>query len=258
MMTPEYLYKFRRVDKYASDLFCRRKMYFNTPGQLNDPFEFEPVFDLNCTEDSWMTAIESEIIENNPAWSEAQIKRELLRLKDRHYPPLSDDIDRFREGYRKRLSRVGVFSASERWDSITMWSHYADEHRGLCIEINPQALPTNIEFHPVRYKKHRPIINLFSDRSRANSIVSSTKNEEWGYEQEWRILLEAPPDKAGFPREVDLPDGLIAGVILGARIPEEDRSRVRDWAKLLDHPPRFYEAHVDKQDYRVKRREVVG
>src|SRR5262249_27556412 len=40
-------------------------------------------------------------------------------------------------GYRKqsRLWQLGILSLSERWDSLLMWSHYADSHRGLAIGL---------------------------------------------------------------------------------------------------------------------------
>mgnify|MGYP002227506002 FL=1 len=41
---------------------------------------------------------------------------------------------------------VGCFS--ERNDSLLMWSHYADEHRGLCIGYNLHDLIKNYELFP--------------------------------------------------------------------------------------------------------------
>jgi Protein of unknown function (DUF2971) len=48
--------------------------------------------------------------------------------------------------------RVGCFS--ERRDSILMWSHYADHHRGICIEYETRwlSIPEAIGLlHPVNY-----------------------------------------------------------------------------------------------------------
>ena len=35
--------------------------------------------------------------------------------------------------------RFGVCALGERADSILMWSHYADEHAGICIEFDTEA-----------------------------------------------------------------------------------------------------------------------
>jgi hypothetical protein len=78
-----------------------------------------------------------------------------------------------------------------------MWSHYADEHRGLCIEFDmTDSQCPNIQ--PVDYD--RPTSIAMSDlikwklekSSEAEARVRNTyflaKSPEWKYEQEWRDI----------------------------------------------------------------------
>ncbi len=253
MFKPTRLYKYRAMDKHASDLFCRKVMYFNVPSKLNDPFELGPVLDGSCNQLSWRKAIFSETHDVHADWTPAEIAAEVDRRAG-EYPPSTADLEATFDAYRTRLDEVGMLSASARWDSIVMWSHYAASHTGFCVELDPGALPSRFEFHPVVYLKHRPNINVFSDRDSANKTAAFSKNEEWRYEDEWRLVL-TPTAELKFPQEIDVPEGFVSGVILGAMMTEEDRTRVLDWVSELSPAVETHQAFIDASDYRVGRRQ---
>ncbi|MCZ6836473.1 MAG: DUF2971 domain-containing protein [Planctomycetota bacterium] len=130
--------------------------------------------------------------------------------------------------------------------------------RAMLSEVergNPKALPEGHKFYPVIYSKHRPKINIFSDRDCANKIAAQYKNEEWRYEDEWRIVISPTPE-LGFSSEIDVPEGLIAGVVLGAFIIKEDKERVFDWVRQIEPAIKVYEAFIDDDDYRVSRKSI--
>lgn len=80
-----------------------------------------------------------------------------------------------------------------------MWSHYADEHRGICIEYD-----TRDQNHPrldqINYKAPRAVktSDLWRWKARnddkAKKRVIDTyfysKSSEWRYEKEWRDVSE--------------------------------------------------------------------
>jgi hypothetical protein len=255
---PRFLYKYRPIDKYASDIFCRGTLFFGTPEILNDPFEGEPVLDTGYTEQTWRHAIASDIRERRPHFNDAELQAAVQDAFDRHYPPSEHDLESFRHRYHERVKRLGIFSTSARWDSIVMWAHYAENHCGLCLELDTAALPPNIRAHQVIYAPTRPVINLFADRSTANLTSALTKNKEWRYEDEWRLVLEPPSPELSFPCEVECPKGFVSAAILGARITPEDRRRVLDWVTHVDPLPSVHQASVDERDYRVNRSPMGG
>lgn len=53
---------------------------------------------------------------------------------------------------------IYVSCFSKRNDSILMWSHYADKHKGVCLEFER---PNN-DFYDVKYKNKRKSFNLYS------------------------------------------------------------------------------------------------
>ena len=126
-------------------------------------------------------------------------------------------------GYRKQalLAQLGVLSLSERWDSLLMWSHYADSHRGFAIGLSTshgffaKRDPRNILVPAVgpmgqecyQYNRVPPLSKVFYTDQRANlqrrtivDVILTTgkeiydyasfllKGTDWSYEREWRLF----------------------------------------------------------------------
>lgn len=95
----------------------------------------------------------------------------------------------------EEMRNRGVFSLSATWKSGLMWSHYADEHRGICIEYDTrdQDHPT---LSPVDYRGPRALkaSDLYRWKVQTNAEAERrifetyfyTKSNEWRYEREWR------------------------------------------------------------------------
>lgn len=131
-----------------------------------------------------------------------------------------------------------VCSFTERNDSIVMWSHYSDNHEGFCIEYDisklpPQSLLRRSVF-PVVYCTRIFDLTQWSKklvskgRHRLNPamvlLAMMHKYKDWGYEQEWRLILTEPrmtPDRAiTVPRPSRL--------FLGSRIPSDKKATLLD------------------------------
>ena len=110
-------------------------------------------------------------------------------------------------------ARISCFSTKN--DSILMWSHYADSHRGVCFEFEENR----DFFKKVNYSSQRTNINLYDAISRVlafdflNEKISYkdkkfsdimlnplyTKSLEWAYENEVRcVLSDNEPNTLGF------------------------------------------------------------
>lgn len=90
---------------------------------------------------------------------------------------------------RNVLEKIKISCFSEFNNSILLWSHYADSHKGICIgyKIDQNYLKeNNIHLEKVIY-----INSSNNDIRNFKSFLSSTffqKNEVWAYENEYRIL----------------------------------------------------------------------
>ena len=137
-----------------------------------------------------------------------KINREYALTLTELFPtsPVSvDDVERYRQkdpfGYGAQLTcdqlskRYGVTSFSTRRDDVKMWSHYADNCRGVVIGYNVDhwvghLLGTSI-IRQVKYADDLPIVMgpRVVNQENAYAFMSS-KGAAWEYEQEWRLITE--------------------------------------------------------------------
>jgi len=97
--------------------------------------------------------------------------------------------------YKKIDDSVGILSLTTKYDNLLMWSHYANDHRGMVIgfdEKHPFFNQTTTEddelrhLRKVSYSKKRSNLSLNNLDGLAGYMVKSL---EWEYEQEWRMLM---------------------------------------------------------------------
>jgi hypothetical protein len=139
-------------------------------------------------------------------------------------------------------ANYGLFSLSEVSDHALMWSHYADSHKGICLQL---MLHTAHPPYQVSYSNARPQF-LYQDVKEstrdyerfARTVMSTltTKAAYWAYEKEWRcIQTDGPGERPMY--EMDL-----TGIIFGCRTSDQDMETVREWVESAGPPCRFYRA----------------
>ena len=120
-------------------------------------------------------------------------------------PVSIDDVERYRQKYplvygaeltADQLSkRYGVTSLSSRRNDVKMWSHYADNCRGVVIGYNVDLWVTHLIgtsiIRQVTYADDLPLVMgpRVVNQENAYAFMSS-KGVAWEYEQEWRLITE--------------------------------------------------------------------
>ena len=120
-------------------------------------------------------------------------------------PVSANDVERYRQkyphGYGAALTcdqlskRYGITSFSTRQDDVKMWSHYADDCRGIVIGYNVDRWVTHLVgtsiIRQVTYADDPPWIMgpRVVNQENAYGFMSS-KGAVWEYEQEWRLITE--------------------------------------------------------------------
>jgi hypothetical protein len=126
---------------------------------------------------------------------------------------------------KKRLDdTVGLICMAKTWVEPLLWGHYADKHKGICLQFLVRANKWN----DINYRNTRPTLETFK-KSQVSDLntedlrrLSLFKFKQWGYEQEARcfIALNEPDLVTGhyFQRFNDA-DGIIKleRIILGSR-----------------------------------------
>jgi hypothetical protein len=138
-----------------------------------------------------------------------------------------------RTSFWKELGRrVGILSLTEVPDSLTMWAHYANNHRGLVFQVdekhsffNRQRSPNDEFFHLRRVVYSAPPVGCtLLDLDGTDFFLR--KGEQWRDEREWRMLVPlATADKVIGDGDESIhlfafPPECITGIIVGARAEE--------------------------------------
>ncbi|HLJ30046.1 MAG TPA: DUF2971 domain-containing protein [Candidatus Angelobacter sp.] len=120
---------------------------------------------------------------------------------------------------------IGIFSLTEDPAHTLMWSHYASQHYGIVVEFdknhhwfNQKIVPADEFRHLVQVTyTQNPFPRTWKQLNGADVLY--TKNAEWNYEREWRIIrplkdgTEVSPGKFCF----DVPASAVRSIIFGVR-----------------------------------------
>lgn len=243
---PTSLFKYRGFDKSRLDavaferdrsIILNSLLWAGSPLTFNDPFDCFPVIDFEGSEDekvAWAArvapqfgqSIEQAVAELNFALGNPTIRTQL-------------------SNWRENLSAVRVLSLTDRPDDMLMWAHYADSHRGYCLEFDSNVLPFSLAYR-VKYDAERPTFRIF-DPNREDLIKRTLlhKADFWQYEGEWRLIGPAEIGPISFPQEA------LKSVILGAGTLHEDELELRRIASERRIPVIFKRAVLDDRAYRL-------
>ena len=178
------LYKYGYLNKYSEELFVKPQVWFSSPGELNDPFECRPWYTLEGSPEQRDDAARKMLQRQHPDLTPDMVAAEATRLvlegRDRDLQVQKST----REVPTRWLSNVGLFCLSSVRDNILMWSHYADQHRGYCIEFSSTDDAYMFSAaEPVSYSPEYPVVELFNTSSDEQvQLTFLRKYDGWAYE----------------------------------------------------------------------------
>ena len=157
---------------------------------------------------------------------------------------------------------VRVVCLSEVYDSILMWSHYAQNHTGFCIEYDFEE--NNMFYkrlYPVKYTTDRYAISK-ADMSHSNTRwiykTICSKSDVWSYEKEWRIVT-ANFEKMGLKNlegkyVFDLKTNIKA-FYLGAKIAENFKEEIIKFGK--NNNIHVYQMILSPNSYELNAQRII-
>ena len=210
-------FKYRPVNKNLIDSLVNSTIYFSSREALNDPFDSK--IDIR-------QLIGSLLKEDLPAKAREQVEQ---IARDKTF------FMNFDAGYRD----FGICSFSIELAETLMWSHYADQHRGVAVHydfpIEWLNNPTEIfGVAPVKYEPNtvsdwiRSSAGLFHDDhfqfvTELLKRVLTAKAPAWSYEKEGRIIRP----KIG---PYSIPRNMLVGITFGLRTSQGDEDLIRSIA----------------------------
>jgi hypothetical protein len=225
-----------------------RALYFASPGSINDVFEFRFQFSARGSRGQWREVLSQPEVRaalGLPQWGVLTDY-----AVDLYGSEASSNSETFAEAFRTIThSDVAVCCLSEKRDNVLMWSHYADGHKGVCLEFTPAAQGSLFaEAEPIRYQDEFPTFDYFSTtKDERARLISLTKAKCWAYEAEWRVV-----DVKGGAGIRHYAPGELTGVVLGAESDSRDESLIRSWIAESGSSIALYRAVRQPEAYALR------
>jgi hypothetical protein len=198
-------------EEHLVDVLTSQSIYFSPIGNFNDPWDCRPFFNLSDLKDP---VVRSEIAEwlislGNPPDHPAVYRYEHLLRTD----PLT--LRRSIMALSQRSAKVlaanwRIYCLTPKPTHTLMWSHYADKHRGICLEFDVQRGTIFGNAEKVSYCETYP--NWHPHLMQVHGVETFlVKAACWNYEEEYRIIARVPNQ--------DLPPGFAAPILKESKLP---------------------------------------
>ncbi len=199
------LYKYRAFGVRALRSLTEAEVHYAQPRTFNDPLDCDPTLDVDVGRPTLEKLLYRMFMRR---MDKSQAADEIGNLRYMSTEVGDYKTDKEADAYLARMlareiknelddefAQRGVLSLSATWSSALMWSHYADEHRGICVEYDTtdQEHPN---LGPVSYRAPRAVkaSDLVrwkgrNDDAAKQSVIQTyfyAKSSEWKYEKEWR------------------------------------------------------------------------
>ena len=245
---PKFIFKPDSMDifKYGrSDGFSRTlndlTLGFNKLSSYNDPFEEHFFFRYHVKKGIYQSQFADNSVEG---WKNVRLNHE---SNDAH--KLFEDIKKYLNGFS-----ATCFS----YDALEplMWSHYANEHKGVCYCFNKDTIFNETYMcRDIGYASLIPNVTFYEDHTLEEQFhdqireVIFTKSDNWKYEQECRYVVEGDEKAHKFnPRSLE-------GIILGSRYSgsvDEAKQVVHSYNKMHSTDVFLYRANQSATSFKMQ------
>lgn len=246
LLMPQRLYKFRSVEteqerERVEDILLNNRLWASSPKDFNDPFDCAPTYSMTDDLDVKRELVQREIGSLDISTSDRDKLMKSAIAQD------SSAIARtMMLQHQEWLSEWGVLSLSASVTNVLLWSHYANSHRGICLEFKDffnerSQLGRTLQ---VRYQADRPVIEMSEPFSQKTlQALFLTKADSWEYEKEWRFLRQKGPGYVAFNSlELD-------AVVLGALATQETEAWITGLVQRRRKPTKIKRATLNSKTF---------
>ena len=229
----------RQLNQQRCDCIEANEFWFSKPKQLNDPYDCTPYFERITCVNQLKTVLDcidhidfKLLLKNYP---KSQTREDILQLFELLFKGKNKNIKAFSECsvytilsqiVMLKVSNTGILSFTTEAYNNLMWSHYAKNHTGICLEIDIPENTTSLK--SVTYTKEQPRISIHeatAEQYGKFDDIFYKKASHWSYEQEWRMVaLEGN-------KRYKIPNTKITKILFGVNISKSTKSKIRDIVK---------------------------
>lgn len=243
-MTIYNFYKYRKINEHLLNSLRMSQIYFSPQKELNDPFDCE--LDI-------VKAINNAIDISSDAESK---KLGALLQNDSLFDNFQDNVD-----------QLGICSFSKEMnESQTLpWSHYADNHKGVCLlyEMPESFLDDEDNILGVSEVTYVPnsLTEWFTELAKRLPVtkkelitkllirILTAKSPPWRYEGEARIIR---PEHGAF----NIDKSFLRQICFGLHATDEGIQNVRDEIKYYKPKVCLYRATRGSEDFGIEYQEI--
>lgn len=287
MLQPKKIYRYQRISEWTIENLCHDDLHFSSPASFNDPFDCKPTIVADSDKPTLReilyklvsNRVEAEAIDSlkkaklngeNTVKHAKKLGHEaaINELNYAEYYATDPEYEcgveeaevhiltyKIQDELLQRYDR-GICCFSTTYSNPLLWSHYADQHNGICIGYNLDRLPKPI-LHKVEYGGNRMVNTsvvakaLSGDdgaKKKLDSSVLLRKAPSWRYENEWRLFGNIGTHESTLALK-DITFGLrcSSALIYSVIATLESRNDIS-----------FYEMHAVSGSFKLKRRQVSG
>lgn len=268
----ETLFKYKAWDEWGKKMLKDGSLYFTSPGRFNDPFDCKISVAYHLlTPKEHHQLLKQKAREHLGVSSSQAFQVAHKMFKDKYWES-AEGMKREQETVDKSL---GVLSLTPDYRNLLMWSHYSEFHKGLCIGLNTshlQVLACHLltRRNPIAeesctfYLDHvtygdYPEIHPHDDVVERAQKSMLHKYGQWSYEEEVRGWIHIPKKVRQYMdglgdevkkkkldtkfRTIQAPPELFTHVVLGCKMPDEDRQEITELVKAELPHMEVWQAH---------------
>lgn len=226
-----FLYKYREGSALDFENLKKNMLVASRPDKFNDPLEFMFRYDYKL--------IRNEI---NKSFYDIDIIKK--QYPNKNIPDNKKEII-IRYVYKEIMDKMNhdinnwyVLCLSETCSNILMWSHYANNHEGICLEYDVNELSLHNDIAPVIYSDEIVTFKTKKPTRGEFSKLFYTKLKDWQYEREWRIIKTQNAYRLNnvYDKDNIIIDGIkflelpsIKSIYIGYKAKSETISRAREY-----------------------------
>lgn len=282
MSIPGKLYRYRSPSCYNFDALEKGYEWLSYPDDYNDPFDARIFYDsfevlsplvnkkLNDSSDHKVRAFleiltGKSFIPDDVGEVDEYIKTAVSR-RHGYFPELDKIVAKFREkadllceqmtesADEALRDKILICSLSTRLNNDLMWAHYADSHKGFCLEYDSPLVyyPEQVVASPVIYREQpvnvtSHIKRFLSDQGGVGVAAMGSaivKSSSWEYEDEWRLLKLSNLEERKFY-------GLkLSKVVVGCKAADDTIEKVRSICQVREVP--VYQMRRSRKEFSME------
>ena len=206
---PQYIYRYMPLNELTMLSLKEHYLWFSSFSSFNDPYEGKIRVSKNYTKEDLIAFYTS---------------REHMMTETDKTELLADPNGFIEKGMQLLREGIKICCFSTICDNLLMWAHYADKHRGICLQFDIVEDDRNAldALMHVQYTNMNYSFNYIHDSDGYIRKLVCTKALDWAYENEIRVSKTAIDGNKCYYNPK-----MLKSVIFGCKTEKEDIEKIK-------------------------------